>query len=134
MTGPPLDQHNFPYHRDETWFYLEERTVCQLWVGLFQFSIIKMRGRSGVSTLLFEARYVISNLVIDGTNPLQVNAGVELINRELKKRPSKWPILDLLHVCRVQERANELPVIFRSTGCGSLVILGVISKTWSAKI
>ena len=34
----------------------------------------------------------------------------ELINREQKKRPSKRPILDLLHVCRVQERAEELSV------------------------
>ncbi len=114
MTGSAVNQHNFPYHQDESWLYLEERTVCQLWVGLFQFSIIKMRGRSGVSMLLFEARYVISNLVINGTNPLQVTAGVELINRELKKRPSKWQIHEFLHVCRVQERADEWSVIFRS--------------------
>ena len=74
MTGPALDQHDFPYHRDETWFYLEERTVCHLWVNLFQFGVIKMRGSSGVSMLLFKVRYVVSDLVGVSTSSLQVNA------------------------------------------------------------
>ncbi len=56
----------------------------------------------------------------------------ELINREQKKQPSKRPILDLLHVCRVQERAEELSVTFRSTGYGSSVISGVVCRTQSA--
>ena len=56
----------------------------------------------------------------------------ELINKAQKKRPSKRPILDLLHVCRVQERAEELSVTFRSTGFGSSVIWGVVCKTCSA--
>ena len=74
MTGPPLNQHDFPYHRDETWFYLEERTMFQLRVSLFQVGVIEMRGRNCVSMLLFRARYVVGNLVVNGTNPLQINA------------------------------------------------------------
>ena len=40
----------------------------------------------------------------------------ELIKKEQKKRPSKRPILDLLHVWSVHERAEELSVIFNNTG------------------
>jgi hypothetical protein len=47
----------------------------QLRVGLFQSGVIKTRSGSGVSTMLpFQARYVVGNFVIDGTDPLRINA------------------------------------------------------------
>ncbi len=45
MIGPFLGQHNVPYQQDELWLWLnlEERTVSQLRVRLFENSIIKGR-------------------------------------------------------------------------------------------
>jgi hypothetical protein len=43
----------------------------QLWVNLFQRSIIKTRSRIGVSTVL---RYIVSNLVIVSADPSRINA------------------------------------------------------------
>ena len=40
----------------------------------------------------------------------------ELIKKEQKKRPSKQPILELLHVWSVHDKAEELLVIFNNTG------------------
>ncbi len=50
--------------------------MCQLWVSLFQVGVIEMRGRNGVSMLFFRARYVVGNLVVNGTNPLRINANL----------------------------------------------------------
>ena len=47
----------------------------QLRVNLFQGGVIKTRSRIGVSTmLLFQTRYIVSNLVIVGADPLRINA------------------------------------------------------------
>jgi hypothetical protein len=45
MTGPFLCQHDHdvPYQRDELWLNLEERTMFQLRVTLFESRIIKSR-------------------------------------------------------------------------------------------
>jgi hypothetical protein len=43
MIGPFLSQLNVPYQQDELWLNLEERTMSQLWVRLFENSIIKGR-------------------------------------------------------------------------------------------
>jgi hypothetical protein len=66
---PFLGQHNVPYQPDELWLNLEERTMSQLWVHLFENSVIKSRRRINVR-LLFEKRNVVSNLVIGCTDPL----------------------------------------------------------------
>ncbi len=49
----------------------------------------------------------------------------ELISNEQKKQASKRSILDLLHVCSVQDNAEALSVMFSSTGWGSSVTLDV---------
>ena len=49
----------------------------------------------------------------------------ELINKEQKKRANKRPNLDLLQECSVQDNAEALSVMLRSTGWGSSVILVV---------
>ena len=47
----------------------------QLREGLFQSGVIKTRSRSSVSTMLpFQARYIISNLVVVSADPLRINA------------------------------------------------------------
>ncbi len=43
MIGPFLGQHDVPYQKDELWLNLEERTVSQLRVRLFENRIIKGR-------------------------------------------------------------------------------------------
>ncbi len=48
--------------------------MFQLRVGLFKSGVIKIWDRISVRMLLFEARYVISDLVIFGADPLQINA------------------------------------------------------------
>ncbi len=48
--------------------------MLQLRVGLFQSGIIKTRSRNGVSMLLFKAGYVAGNFVVDGIDPLRINA------------------------------------------------------------
>jgi hypothetical protein len=51
VTWPFLGQHNLPYHWDELGLNLKERTVIQLWVGLFESSLIKIWGRISVRLL-----------------------------------------------------------------------------------
>ncbi len=41
VIGPFLSQHNVPYQQDELWLNLEERTMSQLRVRLFENSLIK---------------------------------------------------------------------------------------------
>ena len=61
----------------------------QLRVSLFQRGIIETRSRSGVSTMLpFQARNVIGNFVINGTDPLRINAE-RGINQEGTKERTK---------------------------------------------
>jgi hypothetical protein len=43
MIGPFLGQHNVAYQQDELWLNLEEITMSQLWVRLFENSVIKGR-------------------------------------------------------------------------------------------
>ncbi len=43
MIGPFLGQHDVPYQQDELWLNLEERTMSQLWVRLFENGVIKGR-------------------------------------------------------------------------------------------
>jgi hypothetical protein len=43
MIGSFLGQHNVPYQRDEPWLNLEERTMSQLQVCLFENSVSKGR-------------------------------------------------------------------------------------------
>jgi hypothetical protein len=43
VIGPFLGQHDVPYQGDELWLNLEERTISQLRVSLFEISIIKSR-------------------------------------------------------------------------------------------
>ncbi len=66
MIGPFLGQQVVPYQQDELWLNLEERTMSQLQVCLFENRVIE--GRSGIIVrLLFETRNVIYNLVINRT-------------------------------------------------------------------
>ncbi len=59
--------------------------MCQLRVSLFQVGVIKMRGRNGVSMLLFRARYVVGNLVVNDTNPLRINANQRIDQQGAKE-------------------------------------------------
>jgi hypothetical protein len=43
MIGPFLGQHDVPYQHDELWLNLEERTMSQLRVRLFENGVIKCR-------------------------------------------------------------------------------------------
>jgi hypothetical protein len=43
VIGPFLGQHDVPYQQDELWLNLEERTMSQLWVHLFENSVIEGR-------------------------------------------------------------------------------------------
>ncbi len=82
--------------------------MFQLRVGLFQGCVIKMGGRIGDISL---AILLLTVLIHCKLMPRG-----EFISKEQKKRPSKHPILDLLHVCSVQERADKMSVMFSSTG------------------
>ena len=62
--------------------------MFQLQVGLFESGVIKMWGRISVRVLLFEARYVISDLVIVGADPLQMNAKGR-VNKNSAKETAK---------------------------------------------
>jgi hypothetical protein len=44
VIGPLFVQHNVPYQQDEQWLNLEERTMSQLWVRLFENSTTNSRG------------------------------------------------------------------------------------------
>ncbi len=43
VIGPFLGQHDVPYQQDELWLNLEERTMSQLQVHLFDNSVIDSR-------------------------------------------------------------------------------------------
>ena len=61
----------------------------QLRVNLFQSGIINTRGRICVSTvLLFQMRYIVSNLVIVGADPLRINTEGR-INQERAKETTE---------------------------------------------
>ena len=58
----------------------------QLGVNLFQRGVIKTRSRIGVSTmLLFQTRYVVSDLVIVGADPLRINTEGGIYQKGVKK-------------------------------------------------
>jgi hypothetical protein len=44
VIGPFLSQHDVSYQQDELWLNLEEKTMSQLWVRLFENSVIKKAG------------------------------------------------------------------------------------------
>jgi hypothetical protein len=69
MIGPFLSQHNVPYQQDELWLNLEEKTMSQLWVRLFENGVIEGR-RLIIARLLFETKNVLCDLVIDCTDQL----------------------------------------------------------------
>jgi hypothetical protein len=61
----------------------------QLRVNLFQGGVIKTRSRISVSTmLLFQTRYVVSDLVIVGADPLRINSEWR-INQERAKETTE---------------------------------------------
>ncbi len=130
VIGPFLGQHNVPCQWDELWLNLEERTMSQLWVCLFENSVIK--GRRWINIrLLFEMRNVARNLVLDCTDPLWVDAKRQ-VNQQLTEETSKHlPNFDRLHVWSVQDRAEELSVTLRISGWGSSVT-GDVQTTWRA--
>ncbi len=117
VIGPFLNQHNVPYQQDELWLNLEERTMSQLWVRLFENGVIKGR------------RWIIVGCVL--RKEMLSAILCKLINNEQKKQASICPIFDCLHVWSVQDRAEELSVALRITGWGFFV-MGDVWATWQA--
>ncbi len=130
VIGPFLSQHDVPYQWDELWLNLEERTMSQLWVRLFENSVIKS-GRWISVGLLFETRNIISDLVFNCTDPLWIDAKRWVNQNKQKKRASIHLSFDHLHVWSVQDNAEELSVTLRITGWGSSVT-GDVQTTWRA--
>ncbi len=87
MIGPFLSQHDVPYQQDELWLNLEERTMSQLRVHLFENGVIKGR-RWIIVRVLFKTRNVVCNLVIDCTDPLWVDVKRQ-VNQQWTKETSE---------------------------------------------
>ena len=88
----------------------------QLQVSLFQSGIIKTGSRNGVICCFLRQDMSLAILLSSVLIHLELMPRGELIKKEQKKRPSKRPILDLLHVWSVHDKAEELSVIFNNTG------------------
>ncbi len=84
---PFLGQHKVPYQQDELLLNLEERTMSQLRVRLFENCVIKGR-RWIIVRVLFETRNVIRDLIINHTDPLWVDAKRQ-VNQQWTKETSK---------------------------------------------
>ncbi len=116
---PFLGQHDVPYQRDEFWLNLEERTTSQFWVHLFENSVIENRRWINVR-LCFETRNVTSNLVINHTDPLWIDAKRQ-VDQQWTEEPRKHlPDLWLLARVECPDNAEELLVKLRVTRRGPL--------------
>ena len=65
--------------------------MFQLRVGLFQGCVIEMGGRIGVSIFLFKSRYIVGDIIVDCTDPLQINAEGRIYQQGTKEAAEQTP-------------------------------------------
>ncbi len=90
VIGPFLGQHNVPYQQRELWLNLEERTMSQLRVRLFENSVIKRRRWISVG-LFFETRNVIIDLFFIVLIQCELMPRGKLINNKQTKTSKHSP-------------------------------------------
>ncbi len=65
--------------------------MFQLRVCLSQGCVIEMGGRIRVSIFLFKSRYIVGDIIVDCTDPLQINAEGRIYQQGAKEAAKQMP-------------------------------------------